>query len=132
MRKYFFIASGGFAGAIIRFWGSSIKITSYSGNLPLNTLIINVTGCFLLSLFLTLAFDLLEFDPDVRTGISTGFFGAYTTFSTLCKETVALINNGYYLSASLYILLSAFVGISFAYLGNITAKKIISQKGGVS
>ena len=92
MRKYIFIAIGGMLGAILRYFIKNIHIYNYKEAIPINTLLINVSGSFLLALILTIAFEIFEFDADLRLGIATGFLGAYTTFSTLCKETVNLMN----------------------------------------
>jgi len=127
MRKYLFIATGGFIGANLRFIMGNLKLYGYNGLIPLNTLTINITGSFLLAFFLTISFEILQFNSDIRTGIATGFFGAYTTFSTLCKEITLLITKGSYLLAFLYIFLSITLGLSFAYLGIITARKFISK-----
>lgn len=127
MRKYFFISVGGILGAISRYLIKGVHIYHYHENVPLNTLIINVTGSFMLALVLTIAFEIWEFDASIRLGISTGFLGAYTTFSTLCKETAGLINKGDYFSAITYITDSAMVGIAAVYLGMVLAREVVSK-----
>ena len=125
MRKYFFIAVGGILGAILRFLIKNIHM--YKGNFPLNTLIINIIGSFILALILTLAFEVMDFDSDIRLGIATGFLGAFTTFSTMIKETVVLINSGYYYSAILNLTVSTLLGLVVAYLGIVIAREVISK-----
>lgn len=125
MRKYIFIGTGGFLGAISRFAVKGIPFYGYKEHIPLNTLIVNITGSFILALTLTVAFELLEFDADIRLGIATGFLGAYTTFSTLCKETVGLLSNGEYFSAISYITVSTVLGLAAAYFGIVLAREVI-------
>lgn len=127
MKKYLLIGTGGALGAILRFVIKSINIHGYKGTIPLNTLIINLTGAFVLALISTIALEIIKFDDDIKLGITTGFIGAYTTFSTMCKETVGLINKGLYFSAMLYIALSTIFGLGFAYFGVITARKGVSK-----
>lgn len=127
MKKYLLIGTGGALGAILRFGIKNIHFYSYKGSIPLNTLIINLTGTFVLALISTIALEIIKFDDDIKLGITTGFIGAYTTFSTMCKETVGLINSGLYFSAILYIALSTVFGLCFAYFGVITARKGISK-----
>lgn len=127
MRKYLFIGAGGVLGAVLRYWAKGVNIPSYHENVPLNTLVINVTGSFLLALVLTVAFEVWEFDSDIRLGIATGFLGAYTTFSTLCKETVTLIHHGDYFSAISYIAVSTMVGLAATYFGIVLARETISR-----
>ena len=127
MRKYKFIALGGMLGAILRYIIKSIHIYNYNGVIPINTLIINVSGAFLLALILIITFEVYEFDSDLRLGIATGFLGAYTTFSTLCKETVNLMKQGDYFSAIYYIGLSTIIGFVAAYFGVVIARKVVSK-----
>ena len=127
MRKYIFIGIGGILGAILRYLFKGVQIYNYHENVPLNTLIINVTGSFILALVLTVAFEVWEFDTAVRLGIATGFLGAYTTFSTLCKETVSLIHQGDYFSAISYITVSTMIGLATAYFGIVLARETVSK-----
>lgn len=125
MRKYILISVGGILGAVLRYLIKGIPIYHYHENVPLNTLFINITGSFILALILTVAFEVWEFNADIRLGIVTGFLGAFTTFSTLCKETVALLYQGDYFSAISYITVSSMVGIAAAYFGIILAREVV-------
>ena len=127
MRKYTFIALGGMLGAILRYLIKNIHINNYKGIIPINTLFINISGSFVLALILTIAFEVFEFDADIRLGIATGFLGAYTTFSTLCKETVNLMRQGDYYSAISYIGFSTMLGLAAAYFGVILAREVVSK-----
>ncbi|MFL0266700.1 fluoride efflux transporter CrcB [Candidatus Clostridium radicumherbarum] len=127
MRKYIFIGLGGILGAILRYYIKNIQLYHYNGAFPLNTFIINITGSFLLAFILTAALLIKGFDSDIKLGIGTGFIGAYTTFSTMCKETALLITSGYFVSAACYILLSIILGLGAAYLGTAVAR-IVSYK----
>ncbi len=123
MRKYIYICLGGIAGAVQRYLIRSLPILSYAGNIPWNTLVINLTGCFLLAFVLSAARDVLRINADLKLGIATGLAGAYTTFFTLCKETVNLIAKGHYILAGLYIVLSVLLGIACVYCGITWAEK---------
>ena len=127
MRKYTFIAIGGMLGAILRYYIKNIHIYHYKEIIPINTLLINISGTFLLSLILTVAFEIYEIDADIRLGIATGFLGAFTTFSTLCKETVNLMRQGDYYSSISYIGFSAMFGLCAAYFGVVVAREIVSN-----
>ncbi len=128
LRKYIFLGCGGFAGAILRYSIEQIRIQNYHENIPLNTLFINVSGTFLMAFILTIAFEVWEIHADIRLGITTGFLGAYTTFSTLCKEAVSLMRNGDYFSAISYITVSVMLGLGASYFGIVLARKIGSLK----
>lgn len=81
----------------------------------------------MLALILTIAFEIWEMDESIRLGISTGFLGGYTTFSTLCKETVTLLNKGDYFSAITYITISTVLGLIGVYFGVIVAREVIAK-----
>lgn len=127
MRKYFFIAIGGFLGAISRVFIKNLHILNYKGDFPINTFIINITGSFILALVLTTAFEVWKFDSDIRLGIATGFLGAYTTFSTFCKETNNLLNQQQFITALIYVLFSVGIGFLFAYAGVLLARNSVSK-----
>ena len=125
MRKYILIGSGGFLGAILRYLIKEIQLNSLWESIPINTLLINVMGSFVLALVLTATIEVSGFDEDIKVGATVGFLGAFTTFSTLCREIAELLYQGYYFRAGLYLILSAAMGIAAAYLGMITARKVI-------
>lgn len=127
MKNCLYIGIFGFLGAMLRYFLKNIHIYHYREVVPINTVIINVTGSFVLALILTVALEVLEIRQEIRLGIATGFLGAYTTFSTLCKDTITLIINGYYFSALSYITVSALLGLCASYFGIIVAREYISR-----
>ncbi len=117
MRKYVFLGCASFLGAVARYGAERIQIIGYHGNIPINTLAINVSGALWMAFLLTLAFEVWAWDEDIRLGVTTGFLGAYTTFSTLCKESVTLLYQGAYASALLYMTSSVIMGLAAVYAG---------------
>lgn len=127
MKKYLYIGTGGILGAILRFVLEGIPVYHDGNQFPFNTLTINVTGSFALALLLTVAFEVREVDADIRLGIGTGFLGAYTTFSTLCREAVELMRQEMYFPAAVYIILSIVLGLIAVYSGAVLARKGVSR-----
>lgn len=123
MKKYIYIGAGGFIGAVTRYMAKNIHFVSYHGSFPLNTFIINISGSLVIGIILTLAFEAAVINEDARLGIATGFLGAYTTFSTFCKESVLLINKGNVITAFSYTVLSIAAGLLAVYIGTIAARK---------
>ncbi|MBM7581760.1 CrcB protein [Caldicoprobacter guelmensis] len=123
MKKYIFIGIGGSVGAVLRVAIKAVQIGVYK-NIPINTLSINVVGSFMLAFILTVVLEFCEVDEHVHLGITTGFLGAFTTFSTLCKEAVELVRRGFYNIALFYIVISAALGFSAAYFGVYLAGRI--------
>lgn len=131
MKRYAFICIGGALGAILRFILKNIDIYGSYGNFPVNTLLINVTGSFLLAFILAAAEEVAGIDRDIRLGVTVGFLGAYTTFSTICGETVILFTSGHIPTGMIYITLSVILGMIAAYSGVLLAQKVVRVKGEV-
>jgi CrcB protein len=134
MKKYAYIMIGGSLGAMLRVAVKSISIGPQQGGFPLNTLIINITGSFVLALFMTMTLEIFEFDADIRLGVSTGFLGGYTTFSTFCRESVLMLVNGQYITAVSYLAASTVLGLAAVYLGVVLARGaagILTDRGGI-
>ena len=127
MKKYIFIGIGGFAGAVLRYLLKSIDINSPEIALPLTTLATNIIGVFLLAFISVLSIRIWKLDSEYHLGITVGFLGSFTTFSTLCKESVDLFTSGYSLYASAYISVSLILGFFAAYFGTVLADIAVSK-----
>jgi CrcB protein len=113
------IGVGGFIGANVRYLVSGWVAQQVGSRFPWGTLLINFTGSLLLALFIAWAAGFTTLDPRVRLFLATGFFGAYTTFSTYASESVALLQGGDWigglgniLGTNLVCLVGAFVGLA--------------------
>lgn len=91
---------------------------------PYETLLINVTGCFAIGLFMTLAVDAFAWPPAARLFVAVGFLGAYTTFSTFGYETVKLMEGGGFGLALVNCLASVTAGLVAVWLGIALGKVI--------
>lgn len=101
MKRYLIVGTGGFLGAIARYeLGGLFKVGS--GDFPLGTFTINLTGSFILGLFLTLITEKFVVAAEWRLFFATGFVGAYTTFSSLTNEVITLFRQGYWPVGLLY------------------------------
>ena len=122
MIKYLFVGIGAFAGAITRHWILSSQLFDSTGSFPVKTWLINVLGSFLLTFILTLTLYKIHLDIDVRHGMTAGFLGAFTTFSTFSKEIAGMLHAGNYLYALSYVSASVIFGLLAAYLGFLLAE----------
>lgn len=124
---YLAIGIAGFFGAVTRGILGETKFLD-SNIFPINTLLVNLIGSFVLSLFLTLTMERYKINPNLRLAVSTGFLGAFTTFSTFALETVNLIRHGYLFYATSYVILSTLGGLLLAGLGFAISKGIVNNK----
>jgi CrcB protein len=117
------MVAGGF-GALARY-AIQAAVDPRAGGLPWGTFVVNISGAFILGLVFTLTTERLSVDPSVRTALTVGFVGAYTTFSTLAFETVRLMDGGQWLAALLNMLGSAVVGILAVVAGIWVARLVV-------
>ena len=84
---------------------------------PLGTMVVNLSGCFVLGFFYALADE--RASANVRLGVAVGFVGAYTTFSTLMFDSSKLARDGEMFKAGLNILVSLVIGLVAVRLGAV-------------
>jgi CrcB protein len=84
---------------------------------PAGTLVVNLLGCLLLGVIGQYSLTHITVPADWRIGITVGFFGAFTTFSTFSWETVHLLDDGDWVRALLYSGLSFLGGLFLLKLG---------------
>lgn len=118
------VGLGGFLGANARYLLSGWIAARYGTLFPLGTFVINVTGSFILGLFLTLAQERVLIHPNIRLMFAVGFVGAYTTFSTFEYESLRLIQDGEFFWAILNIFGSVLTGGVAALAGVLLATRI--------
>lgn len=91
---------------------------------PYGTLIVNLLGCFLLGGIAEYALTHLTIPPEWRIGITVGFFGAFTTFSTFSWETARMLQDGEWLRGSIYVLASILGGLACIFFGMRIAERL--------
>jgi CrcB protein len=116
MQQVLLIAVGGSLGAVARYGLSTFVYHSTSETFPWGTLVVNLTGSFLIGVFVEL-FDTAIIPTAWRSFVTIGFLGAYTTFSTYTLETVNLLRDGELKLAAFNVLASNLIGVLFIVLG---------------
>ena len=117
MDKYLIIGLGGFLGANVRYVVSGWAAEKWGASFPYGTLLINVSGSFILGVFLAAVTGRLAIDPRWRLFFAVGFVGAYTTFSTYTYESMQLVLAGGWWPGLLNLLASNALGLAAALLG---------------
>ena len=125
MRLLWYVALGGAVGSVTRYL-IGVAVQSRSGlDFPVGTLIVNLSGCFLLGFLIHYALATPAVTPEVRALLTTGLCGGYTTFSTFSYETVTLIQDGDWRRAALYVGLSVIGSILGVMLGIAGARQVL-------
>lgn len=122
--NYLYIAIFGVLGCWARYAMTQLVQGLWGSDFPYATLIINVSGAFIMGFLFVETLERLTIDPTLRTGILTGFIGGYTTFSTYAMETLLLAEQGEGLRAGLYVFLSNGLGLLAAFAGAFIARNL--------
>ncbi|WP_221039748.1 fluoride efflux transporter CrcB [Gelria sp. Kuro-4] len=115
------IALGGSLGALARYFLSLWIQNLFGDGFPIGTLVINVSGAFVLGFVYVLSLE-SSLNPVWRNGLTVGFLGAFTTFSTFALETFLLIQEGLFLNATLNVIITVILGLLGAFFGGVLAK----------
>lgn len=121
MQQILFIAIGGSLGAVARYGLSTFVYHTTSDIFPWGTLVINLTGSFLIGVFIEL-FDTTIIPSEWRSFITIGFLGAYTTFSTYTLETVNLFRDGELRLAAVNVFVNNILGIVLVVAGMYSSR----------
>jgi CrcB protein len=124
-----YIAVGSAIGGVSRYLVGGLSQRLIAGTFPIGTLLINVTGSFLLGLILRYGVETPTFTPEMRALLTVGFCGGYTTFSTFSYETVALAEDGQWARAAVYVALSVGLSLIATFLGFAAAREIVAVRG---
>jgi fluoride exporter len=126
-----YIAAGSALGGVSRYLVGGMVQRILDTTFPAGTLVVNLTGSFLLGLFLRYALETPTLTPEVRAFLTIGFCGGYTTFSTFSYETFALLEDGEWTRAGLYAALSVLLALAATILGFLVARGVIALRGSV-
>jgi len=117
MKAVIFVGIGGGLGSILRYLvqisvGKHVPI-----HFPLGTFLVNISGCFLIGIFYSLAVRHTGISPEWRLFLITGICGGYTTFSTYSYDGLILLKQGAGFSFILYMLGTVVLGLLATFAG---------------
>ena len=121
--KIFLIALFGAIGTLARYGLQGVVQIRTGGAFPYGTLLVNLSGCFLLGLIGQVTMNRILISADMRMAIAVGFFGGFTTFSSFAWETAKMLEDGEWLRASTYIGASVIAGLLLSVAGIRLANK---------
>ncbi len=114
----------GTAGTLARYGLQGLVQERTGPGFPSGTLTVNLIGCLLLGAVGEYALTHLIIPPEWRIGITVGFFGAFTTFSSFSYETIRMIQDGEWRNATIYVLASVLGGLAAVFCGIRIADRI--------
>lgn len=112
------VGLGGFAGSVLRYLVSRMEFQR-SGNIPVNTMIVNIAGAIIIGLIIAYAKN-YGMSEEKLLFLKVGLCGGLTTFSTFSVETLGFFESGNILAGTAYALAS----VALSLLGVIAGLKI--------
>ena len=128
---YIAVAVGGALGTLGRYAVSGVVANAFGETFPWGTLIVNVTGSFVIGFFATLTAPdgRLFVGGTTRQFVMTGLCGGYTTFSSFSIQTLSLMRDGEWMYAGGNIVGSVVLCLFFVWLGSLAAMAVNQLKG---
>ncbi len=133
-RKLLLVLAGGFCGAALRYLlahpllALAAALPGAHTGFPYDTLLINLSGAFVIGLLFGAFEHGAPISPDVRLTLGTGFLGAYTTFSSFMVGAATLLRHGQSPAALLYLVGAMAGGVALAFAGFTLAGAIIERR----
>jgi CrcB protein len=121
--KYLVVLAGGGVGSLARYVASTAIMQRFGGAFPMGTFVINITGSFLIGLLMTLFTEKLEWNPNWRLLLVTGFLGGYTTFSAYEYESLQALRQGAKWIGLVNLVGSVVAGYVAVWLGALLADR---------
>jgi CrcB protein len=125
MQRFLLICLAGALGSGLRYLVGLWASQRFGVWFPYGTLIVNVTGCFLMALVMQLALTLSTFPPNLRFALTTGFLGGLTTYSSFNYETTQLLHAGSVRVALLNFGLTVVLCFVAGLLGLALARRLV-------
>ncbi len=126
MVSYLWVCLGGAIGSGLRFWVSGIVAERIGQTFPLGTLVVNVTGSFLVGVLagMSIPEGRWMLTPNARTFLMIGVCGGYTTFSSFSLQTLTLAQEGEWVRAGLNSFLSFALCLVAVWLGHFLSSLV--------
>lgn len=119
------VFAGGGIGSLLRYFSVLFFERAFGTSFPQGTLFVNVLGSFLTGFLLVFLAEKTHFSPDVKSFLTVGLLGGFTTFSAFSADALRLFETSP-LQSALYILLSVSLSLGAVFLSFSLTKGILS------
>ncbi len=128
---WLWVMLGSALGGVARYWLSGLAAFAIGGAFPIGTVLVNITGCFIIGFFATLTGPdgRVFVGNDARQFVMTGICGGYTTFSSFSLQTLNLARDSEWLLAGANVVLSVVLCLIAVWLGVVAAGAFNQLKG---
>lgn len=118
------VALCGAAGCLSRYYLSGWVYGLLGRDFPYGTFVVNILGAFVIGFLMEFGIRSTMVPATLRVGLTVGFLGGLTTFSTFSYETFRLIEEGEFLVAFLNVAISVLVCLMFTWIGIFAARQL--------
>ncbi len=125
MGRLLIVCVGGALGTGARYLVSTWAARAYGPDFPRGTILINVSGSFLIALVMQLSLMTAAISPTLRMFLTTGVMGGYTTYSSFNYETIGLAQRGAWASAALNLSVTVVGCLVAGGLGLVVARSML-------
>jgi CrcB protein len=122
------IAAGGILGAEARY-GLSLVLPHHDGQFPWSTVVINLTGCLLIGVLMTVLSAIPAPHRLARPFLGVGVLGGYTTYSGFAVDTQQLVLHHRPLLALGYVVLTVLAGASAVWSASALTARVVTARG---
>lgn len=126
MERLFWICLAGAAGTAARYLVALWAAQRFGSALPYGTLIVNLVGCFAIALVMHAAMT-LGWSPTLRSALTIGFLGGFTTYSSFNYETTRLFEAGAIGAGAINALVTIAGGLAAGWLGLVCARQLLGR-----
>jgi len=118
------IGLGGAIGTLVRYGVGLWAAKALGTGFPYATLIVNIAGCFFITLVAHTALVTTLISPTMRLTLMTGFMGGLTTYSSFDFETTNLLRQGSWWLAGVNVAVTLVLCFAAGLAGLGLAKKM--------
>lgn len=124
MTRFFWVFAAGGLGSVLRYAIAVWSADRFGSAFPYGTLIVNISGCFLIALAVQLA-AASWWDADWHVAVTAGLLGGFTTYSAFNEQTIQLIQGGAAGAAAINVAVTLIGGLAAGWLGLVVARQMI-------
>lgn len=129
MERALLITFGGAIGTLLRYLASLMAAQWFGTEFPYGTLIVNLSGAFIIGLVQQLGTEALMIPDNTRLFLTTGMMGGLTTYSAFSYETVRLMESGAWGQACINIVVTTVICLGLCFLGMSVGRAFVTPRG---
>jgi fluoride exporter len=129
VERVLLVALGGALGTIARYLTSLVAIRWFGPEFPFGTLIVNVSGAFIIGLVQELGTETAVVSDNTRLFVTTGVMGGLTTYSTFSYETIRLMEANAWAQAWINVVVTTTICLGLCLLGIVAGRLVLSMRG---